>query len=207
MSSDGSVSREIELAKEGDEVATQALWERYCVRLIGLARKKLGNSSRRGSDEEDVVQSAFHSFCQRAKAGAFPKLSNRQDLWSLLATIVVRKAINEFNRERRPTHGGGKVAGESLFEAVAPHEGIAAIVGQEPRPSEVVAFVELLEQFMNRLDDPVLRSIAMHKIEGRSNPEIAEQIGSSLSSVERKMRLIRKRLESMLADSDGGYIL
>lgn len=68
--SDDSVSQWIDGLKAGEEAAAAKLWQRYYLRLVGLARKKLGDSPRRVADEEDVVLNAFQSFCQRRKRTA-----------------------------------------------------------------------------------------------------------------------------------------
>src|SRR5882724_6263950 len=100
MTDDGSISIWITQLKEGDAQAAQRLWDRYCNRLIGLASKKLQDSPRRAKDEEDVVQSAFKSFCLRAQAGLFPDLRDRDSLWPLLVIITARKAANQRKHER-----------------------------------------------------------------------------------------------------------
>ena len=64
--SDDEVTRWLEGLTQGDDLAIQQIWERYYERLVRLARKKLGDTSRRMADEEDVALSAFHSFCQGA---------------------------------------------------------------------------------------------------------------------------------------------
>ena len=89
---DESVSQWIDGLKAGDEAAAAKLWQRYFRRLVGLARKKLGDSPRRVADEEDVAISAFQSFCQRAKEDRFPDLLDRDDLWHLIVRITERKA-------------------------------------------------------------------------------------------------------------------
>ncbi len=53
--SDDSVSQWIDGLKAGDAAAAAKLWRRYYRRLVGLARKKLGDRPRRVADEEDVV--------------------------------------------------------------------------------------------------------------------------------------------------------
>src|SRR5207244_3139579 len=83
MSSASSVSRWVVQLQAGDHRAAQKLWERYFLRLVGLARKKLRATPRRAADEEDVALSAFDSFCRGAKLGRFPLLSDRGDLWHL----------------------------------------------------------------------------------------------------------------------------
>src|SRR5262245_46060314 len=77
MHSDASVTQWIDGLKAGDPNAAQKLWERYCRRLVGLARKKLRAAPRRAADEEDVALSAFDSFCRGAEQDRFPQLNDR----------------------------------------------------------------------------------------------------------------------------------
>jgi DNA-binding NarL/FixJ family response regulator len=47
----------------------------------------------------------------------------------------------------------------------------------------------------HKLGNEELRSIAVWKMEGYSNPEIAARLGRAVATVERRLRLIRKRWE------------
>src|SRR5262249_25150611 len=107
MSSEGSVTRWVEALKGGDLAAAQPLWERYHRQLIALARRKLESSPRRLADEEDVVQSAFHSFFRGVARGRFPRLDDRDNLWRLLVVITARKAVDQLAREHAGRRGGG----------------------------------------------------------------------------------------------------
>src|SRR5881392_2122914 len=113
MSAEGSVTRWVTALKEGDAAAAQPLWERYHRRLVGLAREKLRTARRRAADEEDVVQSAFHSFFQGVANGHFPQLDDRDNLWRLLVVITARKAVDQLAHEHARRRGGGTLQGES----------------------------------------------------------------------------------------------
>ena len=67
MSSTALVTAWIGQVKAGDRAAAQRLWERYCTRLVRLARAKLPASRRRVDDEEDVALSAMDSFLRAAE--------------------------------------------------------------------------------------------------------------------------------------------
>ncbi|NUQ62216.1 MAG: RNA polymerase subunit sigma-70 [Pirellulales bacterium] len=180
---------------QGDDLAVQEIWQRYCDRLVRLARKKLGDSSRRVADEEDVALSAFHSFCRGAAAGRFPQLDDRHDLWKLLVTITARKASAQLRRSHRQKRGGGTVRGESVFVRDDSSErgpGIDQVLGQEPTPELAALVSEQCEQLMNRLHDESLRRVALFKLEGFSNEEIAEKLDCAPRTVERKLARIRE---------------
>src|SRR5215204_5681097 len=115
MRVDASVTQWIDRLKAGEPDAAQKLWERYFRRLVGLARKKLRATPRRAADEEDVVLSAFDSFCRGAAQGRFAQLHDRFDLWQLLVLLTARKASDLAQHERRQKRGGGAVLDEAAL--------------------------------------------------------------------------------------------
>jgi DNA-directed RNA polymerase specialized sigma24 family protein len=193
--SEGSVSRWIGALKEGDALAAQRLWERYFEALIRLARAKLGDIPRRDEDEEDIALSAFHSFCQGAAEGRFPELDDRYGLWRLLVKVTLRKAIDSAERKRRKKRGGGRVRGESVLDGAdsdAREAGIEQIVGREPTPEFAAMVADECRRLLGALDDETLRQIAVLRMEGYADPEIAARLGCGLRTVGRKLELIRK---------------
>lgn len=177
---DESVTTWLAGVKDGDDAAVQCLWERYYARLLGLARSILEGSAKRIGDEEDVAVSAFKSFYFRAAAGKFPKLDDRDDLWKLMMTITVRKAF----RARRK--GSPQRTGQNL-DAVDDY-----LVSQEPSPEMAAMVTNEFQRLLGQLDDDQLSAVALAKLEGYTNKEIASQLGRSLSHVERKLRVIRR---------------
>jgi DNA-directed RNA polymerase specialized sigma24 family protein len=187
------VSHWIDRLKQGDPAAAQHLWGAYFQRLVGLARTKLQGVRLRAADEEDVALSAFASFCRGAERDRFPQLADRTDLWKLLVVITARKACDLASRERRLKRGGGKVSGESALRSPDGEQGgIAEVIGREPTPEFAVQVAEQYQQLLSVLPDDELRTVAVRKMEGCTNEEIAEQLGRSLATVERKLHLIRR---------------
>ena len=173
--------------KVGDRDAAQRIWEAYFTRLVRLARARLRDTSRRAADEEDVALSAINSVCRGIESDRFARLDDRKDLWQILVMVTVRKAIDLRQHEARQVRGGGRVY--TLSDLVA--EGLDPSQAGEPGSEQAAEVVDLLRVLMSRLEDPTLRSLAHAKLEGYTNDEIARQLGRSLSTVERKLRLIR----------------
>src|SRR6516162_10077120 len=149
---DGSVTRWIGDLVAGDAAgsAAQKLWERYFDRLVHLARDRLRAGPRGPADAEDAALDTFDSFCRGAAAGRFPRLDDRDDLWSLLVTITVRKAADQLRRERRQKRGGGRVRGaQELGRADAGGGGLDEVIGREPTP-DLAAMVA--EQYLHLLE-------------------------------------------------------
>jgi DNA-directed RNA polymerase specialized sigma24 family protein len=190
------VTRWISALKQGDQAAASGLWESYFRRLMGLARARLRDVPRLIADEEDVALSAFDSFCRRAQAGQFRRLHDRDDLWQILALITVRKAIDLRNYEGRRSRGMGQV--RSLDELT--REGLEAIGGDEPTPELASQLIEEYQRRMEQLGDSSLRSVAILKLEGYTNEEIAARLGCVTSTVERKLARIRGKWAGEIRD-------
>jgi DNA-directed RNA polymerase specialized sigma24 family protein len=198
MRLDASVTQWLDRLKAGDPDAAQKLWERYFRRLVGLARKKLRAAPRRAADEEDVALSAFDSFCRGAERDRFPQLHDRLDLWQLLVLLTARKASDLAQHERRQKRGGGAVLDEAALprgrapaDSSAQEAALEQIEGPEPTPAFAAQMAEECRRLLERLDNPELRSLALRKVEGYGNEEIAAQLGCGLRTVERRLRLIR----------------
>jgi RNA polymerase sigma factor (sigma-70 family) len=169
---------------QGKAQAAQAIWEQYYTRLVRLANHRLGQG-RRVVDAEDVVLSAVGSFCRGLRAGRFPRLDDELDLWKILVTITGRKVFAVWRKQQRR-----RVEGES---ALTPTGGIAAVLGTEPTPELAAIAVEQFQRLIDRLDDEVLKQVAMMKFELYTREEIAQRLGCSETTVKRACRRIRKK--------------
>jgi DNA-directed RNA polymerase specialized sigma24 family protein len=188
-----SVTLWLQQLQAGDAAAAQPLWERYFTQLVHLARGKLRGASRGAADEEDVALSAFDSFCRGVANGRFPQLEDRNNLWKLLITLTVRKAIDLLEFEGRQKRGGGRVENEgALPDAPEAGRGLDQIAGPEPTPDFAAQVAEECQRLLEQLGDAELRAVALAKLEGYTNAEIAQQIGCAEVTIERRLRLIRK---------------
>ena len=68
-------------------------------------------------------------------------------------------------------------------------------IGQigDPNPQEIDAITATVREMLDGLGDDLLKKIAMSKLEGYTNTEIAAQQSIALRSVERKLQLIRDK--------------
>jgi DNA-binding NarL/FixJ family response regulator len=94
-------------------------------------------------------------------------------LWQAYRAQLVRLA-----RDRR----GKAVAGEELGD----------LLRDEPTPEVAIGLAAEYEFRIGYLNDETLRQLALRKMQGLSNQEIAERLGCTDKTVERKLRSIRK---------------
>ena len=204
----GTVTRLIQNLKDGESQAAQRLWELYFRRMVGMAREKLHGMPKRMADEEDVALSAFHSFCQGAEGGRFTQLVDRENLWPLLVSITAHKAVDLIRYHNRQKRGGtGHAATDSsVVDSVAKEDSQSGtdkarsgsatlefeeIISQEPTPEFAAQIADEFQSLVARLEDDTLQSVALWKLEGFTNDEIAEKLECVPRTVERKLQLIR----------------
>jgi RNA polymerase sigma factor (sigma-70 family) len=180
--------------KRGNSRAAGKLWSRYFPKLVRLADRSLHRSPRGAADEEDVALSALHRFFQAVEQGRYGQVADRHDLWRLLEKITQRKAIDLARHGRRLRRGGGKWP-RSIDSQTAdfPTDGShgAAPVSRDPSPELSAMMAEQCRRLLEGLPDEQLRVLAVAKLEGHTNEEIARQLAVSLRTVERRLRLIR----------------
>jgi RNA polymerase sigma factor (sigma-70 family) len=185
----------IQLLRSGDaaerELAARLIWRRYFRDLLELARNNLNWRIRRREDEEDVLQSMYKSFCLRQHRGEFD-LSGRDALWRLLVTITLRKARNAAKKQMREKRD------ISLEQTIADRDDsesaywvLEQMDAAGPSPAEAALLNEALERRLEELADPKLRQIALWRLEGYTNLEIAHRLDCTERSVERRMNRIR----------------
>jgi DNA-directed RNA polymerase specialized sigma24 family protein len=191
MTGDGSVTHWLYQLKQGDSASAQQLWNRYFQRLLAVAARKLGDRHL-VSDAEDVALGALASFFVRARAGQFPQLADRSELWPLLVKITACKAYGELERAGAQKRGGLSRA-VPLFESEGSSAGGAELAGDEPTPEFAAQVAEECGLLLGKLADPLLVRIAELKLTGYTNAEIADQLELCERSIERKLNCIRAK--------------
>ena len=180
MNDAGSITNVYRKMTAGDPQAVEMLWSRFFPRLSGLARKTLGTSTRQVVDVDDVLQSAFFGFWRQAQQGDYAANVNRNDLWNLLATITVRKVHDAHRREHAQKRGAGR--DQRTLEP--------ADLAQLP----TVEFDLYCSELLTALDDEP-RAIALLRLMGYKNREIADLLDCTERKIERKLALIRAAWE------------
>ena len=177
--------------RSGDQAAEVLVFQRYTRRLIALAGRQFGDELRDKADVEGVVQSASKSFFLRHRRGEF-ELDGWDKLWSMLATITLRKCANrrEYLRAARRN---------SRREAVGTSEGRESleIPDRNPTPAEAAIFAEIVERFFDSFESED-RAIVKLILMGYTAEEVAARLDCSDRTVRRVRHRAKKRLERLI---------
>lgn len=192
MGDSGSVSQLLDHLRQGNHSAAEGLWRHYFDRMSARARQHLVGE-RAVSDEEDAAISAFDTFCRHVADGQFEKIANRNELWGLLVVLTRRKVTQHRRHEKRQKRGGGirhqriGVTSDRSSDTIGWSE-----VERRGATSTFQDGLDLqCQELLETLDDESLQRVAVLRLEGYSNREIAGQLKVALRSVERKLHRIR----------------
>jgi DNA-directed RNA polymerase specialized sigma24 family protein len=196
MSSPGSVTQWLQQLQAGDKTVAPQLTERYLRRVLGLARTMLPAQPLGIADEEDVAVNALAAFFLGVENGRFPQLHDREDLWQVLVCLTRRRAdhlmkyVNARKRQHATNHDGAPPQ-MGLPDADAEECVWEQLVDPNQPPDIEVLLEDEFQYLLACLEDATLREVAIRRVEGYTNDEIATLLNFSVRTVERKLQLIR----------------
>ena len=172
--------------------ADRAGFERFTAHLVGLARAHLDPRFQHKVDPEDVVQSAYKSFCRRYGEGELAQ-QGINNLWSLLSLITLRKCADRVRYHKAECRDLEREAGTGEADAPAPWQGA---LGREPTPEHAAVLSETVEQILLELKEDE-RGVFELCLQGYSTQEVSQRLGRPERSVRRLRERLRKRLEQL----------
>jgi RNA polymerase sigma factor (sigma-70 family) len=191
MSQNDSFDELMARLKAGDEGAETLVFRRYVQRLIALAGRQFEAELRDKADVEGVVQSVCKSFFLRQRRGEFD-IDDWDDLWSMLATITLRKCANRRDYLRASRRSVRREAGWTVQDGEA-----FRIPDRAPTPAEAAMFSETVEQFFASID-PDDRAVVQQILMGYTAEEVAAQLDCSERTVRRVRLRAKRRLEHLI---------
>jgi RNA polymerase sigma-70 factor (ECF subfamily) len=184
--------RSLDLWRAGNEGAARELFDCYAEKLLALARRRISQRLAGRVDPEDIVQSVFRTFFQRAQEGRFD-FADPDDLGKLLVRITVHKTLRQVAFHKAAKRNPSLEVGQGMDTQQSWEE----ILDAEPSPDEAVTFLDELENFLTRLR-PHDRQILELRLQGWSNEEICQE----LKIYDRKIRRVIERIRG-LAEQEG----
>jgi len=155
-------------ARAGEEWAREALFRRYARLAFGLAYRILPADA----DIDDLVQDSFLYAFERLDG-----LSNPQAFQAWLSSIVVRTAGKRLRRRRLQVRLG--------LRSNQPID--ADEVVSRSAPPDVAAELRAVYGLLEKLPAEERVALVLRRVERLEIPEIAEQMGLSVSTVKRRL--------------------
>ena len=192
ITDNSSVSDWLDALQEGDEDAARKIWKRYHRLLIIQARRRLKSMrvARTSADEEDVLQAVFSNVFRRIMLGKYPNLTDRDGLWKLLVKATEHRVKSQWR------HSRAKRRVDDRKRQINDNSESDILKNLESQVSgtTIDELLAVASEFLGELKDERL-VIARMRLEGYTQREIAQEVGRSLSSIERTLSLLRRMLE------------
>jgi DNA-directed RNA polymerase specialized sigma24 family protein len=174
-----SVTRWVQAVRAKDETAAEELWKRYFERLMQVARSRMSYLPRSTYDEEDAAISTFRVLYSKLQTGSYTQLGSRDELWHLMLKVLMRKI-------------GHRAEYELADKRVPPGPRADAIELENLFSQEVTGEMAVgCKELLSKLRDTNLEQIAVWKLEGMTNEEIATKLNRTRRTVQRMLELIR----------------
>ena len=182
--------------RQGDGEAAAELVRRYEPELRVLARVRLTDPAlRRVVDSMDICQSIMANFFVRVAAVQFD-LETPEQLLGLLATMVRNKATDRVRREQRDRRDVRRVAKTSVEEL--------GLQESQKTPGSMVAHKELLQLVRDQMSKEE-NEIAIHRLNGCSWDEIAQQMGGTAEALRKRFARAIDRVANELGLDESAY--
>ena len=189
MSESSSFDRMLSGVRQGDaDRIGEMIVRRFAARLVVLVAGKISERLRRRVEAEDVVQSVFRTFFRRLDDGLM-ELRDWESLWGLLARIAVCRICR---------HAESNAAARRSQDRETDLTPDVQAFDREPGAEQVLIAEELHRCLVAEMLEKY-RPIVQQLLEGMTHEEIARELGTSISTVERVHRQVRERLTALLA--------
>ena len=162
-------------ARAGEEWAREALFRRYVRLALGLAYRLLPYDA----DIDDLVQDSFLYAFERLSG-----LSNPQAFQAWLSSIVVRTAGKRLRRRKLQIRLGLRSNQPIDVDEVV----------SRTAPPDVAAELRSVYVLLETLPVEERIALVLRRVERLEIPEIAEQMGLSISTVKRRLSAAETRL-------------
>jgi DNA-directed RNA polymerase specialized sigma24 family protein len=185
----GTVTKNLHLARTGDARAFSWIWKRYYHKLVARVKKYPGIHGTRVCDAEDLAADALASFHEGLTDNRFHSLESRNQLWSLLSVIAIRRsknAIRDSMRQKRFHQIDQVSLAKRSFQDNQ--------LGRNDVRLTQLEFDESFSVWLDLLDqeDPKLhlREIADLKLKGYNHSEVASRMGCARKTIAMRVSLI-----------------
>jgi RNA polymerase sigma-70 factor (ECF subfamily) len=183
----------------GEDEIVHEFWDRYGESLQRLAKSRMAPALQQRVGPDDIVGSVCRTFFRRARKGEF-EIPGTDQLWRLLCAITLTKVRQHarFNYaiQRTPElevplgdESAGEVGGDARRRRPP-----------EPTPAEAAEFAEAMQQLFAALTEEEQKLVHC-RLEGLTQPQIAEKLRCSERTVRRLLDRIRSRWEEELESS------
>lgn len=181
--------------KQGEQDAADTLVRLYEPQIRRMVRQRLTSPAlRQQMDSMDVCQEVMGDFFEGAADEQYT-LDSPAQMIALLAAMVRNQVVHHLRRQRAARRDIRRTAGVDVGEL--------ALAGNDATPSRIISSRELLTTCRAQLSDDE-RYLFDQRSEGRSWPELAEELGEQADTLRRRLDRALVRVSANLRLDESG---
>lgn len=173
-----------------DESNLNQIFIRQWPILIELAERKIASFKRHQVGPETLVVTVMRTVYRRMSEGKF-HFDDEESLSKQLYVIMLNRLANKIRDAKAQKRGGGRNA-LSLDEL--------AVVAQQTNETHLAELEEMIQMVGDQLDESGRKTLEM-RLAGYDYGEIADELGCSIKSVQRKMVIIKEKFSKVFPDA------
>jgi DNA-directed RNA polymerase specialized sigma24 family protein len=204
---DGSTTIIVNKIAAGDRIALEEFVHRYNRKMVRMADRYMRRLRTHlvTCDAEGAVNGTLAKLYRRAIDGELPCVESSIEFWKMFFSMLkdeIRGALDRDAATKRGGPGARRSRDQSRLggnaRAWREWSGLDYLPVDEVytllAPSRDLALIRLeIEEFLQHLDDPLTRRIAVLKLQSYTNGQIAELLELNERTIERKLVAIRRR--------------
>jgi RNA polymerase sigma factor (sigma-70 family) len=192
----------------GDRMALDEFVQRYNWKMVRMADRYMRRLRRHlvTCHAEDAVNDTLVKLYRRAIDGELPCVESSIEFWKMFFSMLKDEIRGALDRDAATKRGGPRARRSRdqsrLGSSAASRRGgglsldylsVDEVYALLP-PSRDLALIRLeIEEFLQHLDDPLTRKVAVLKLQSYTNGQIAELLEFNERTIERKLVAIRRR--------------
>lgn len=170
----------VDRARQGDVEAQAELFERFVQLVRGLVWRLMPDYPDRDDAVQDVFVRALESLPRQREAAAFPGWIRAITVHVVRSRLRRRRLLSRLGLLPRPP----APSDEQLIELVAPSA-----------PPDVLFELRAVYRVVARLEPNARTALILRRVDGLTLPEVAEELGCSLSTTKRWLAAAEAQLE------------
>jgi RNA polymerase sigma-70 factor (ECF subfamily) len=179
--------------RNGNQDAATLLYQRYADRLHALMKAQCSPELAKRVEAEDLVQSVFCTFFQKASQGLYDVPAG-ETLWSLFLVLALNKI-----RTKWAFHSAAK---RNLRLTIEEGDSEAPVFEDKNQDDFALTFLQMVIAESLEPLTPAYRAMIELRIEGYEVAEIAQKTGRSRRTVERVLQTFRNQLDKVLHEEN-----
>jgi DNA-directed RNA polymerase specialized sigma24 family protein len=190
--------------QDGDNEAAGALFERYFDQLDHFAERRMSPQLQRRVGSDDIAQSVYRSFFEKAREGQF-QLEESGELWRLLAHLAGRKVMRkvEWNQAAKRSMKTEQQMSADDSLVGSPGADLADNRAEDPQAAAIIN--DAIEFVLQQLT-PAWKQILEASHANMDVPDIAESTGASETDV-RRVLIMRMKCSHQIENAELADIL